>query len=220
MEKGLERMLVDGAGKLGAKLGAEEVRRFSVYLEELKAWNKRISLTSIVNDRDVVVRHFLDSLVPLRFIEGIESLLDIGAGAGFPGLPLKIVSPGLRVVLVDSVAKKVHFMRHIIRKLGLGAGAEAIQARVEDPVFLEKHSGAYGCVVSRAFSSLGEFLDFAVPYTKSGGIVISMKGPKAADELASLGPLPGGLYGCEVMKVEVPFSGRATTLVIFKKKGA
>src|SRR4030067_2642864 len=139
-EKALEKMLIDGAVGLGVALDDRSVSAFMAYLRELKAWNRKINLTSIDEDEDIIVRHFLDSLTVCRFLTGAERLLDIGSGAGFPGLPIKIAMPGTDVVLLDTVTKKVHFIRHMIRTLGLQANGavEAVSARVEEGAMLEK----------------------------------------------------------------------------------
>jgi len=168
------------------------------------------------SDREIVVKHFLDSLVPCAYLEGNEKILDVGAGGGFPGLPIKIAMPGVDVTLVDSVGKKVHFMRHVIRRLGL-ARAEAVAARVEDKRFVASGAGRYDCVISRAFTELSGFVDLAMPYLAPGGRVVAMKGPRAATEVASLGRRTG-LSEPEVHEVEVPFSERKTTIVIIEKE--
>ncbi|MFQ5464386.1 MAG: 16S rRNA (guanine(527)-N(7))-methyltransferase RsmG [Thermodesulfobacteriota bacterium] len=224
MDRGLERVLIDGAEGLGAGLDSAALERFSIYLEELEAWNRRMSLTSITGERDIVIKHFLDSLTPIKFIEGADSVLDIGAGAGFPGLPMKIARPGLRVVLVDSVAKKVHFMRHIIRRLSLAGdgGAEAVHSRAEDPALVERYASNFACVISRAFTDLGEFVSLALPYARPGGVIVAMKGPGVARELGAFEDAPReAAAGVEPPATRlVECCGRRTTLVVFRKRAA
>ncbi|MBI5902792.1 MAG: 16S rRNA (guanine(527)-N(7))-methyltransferase RsmG [Deltaproteobacteria bacterium] len=212
----LARLLEEGAAELGVGLDEAAIAAFSAYLDELKAWNRRINLTSIDSDREAVVRHFLDSLTPYRHIKGAGRLLDIGAGAGFPGIPLKIADPFMEVTLVDSVEKKVHFMRNVIRKLGL-KGIEAVSGRVEDRSLIARYAFGFDCVISRAFTGLKRFLELSLPYLKGGGSIVAMKGPSYKDELEEACGIKG-LEPPQVYEVKVPFEQRSTTLVIFKKR--
>lgn len=216
MDETIKKILIDGAAELGVELGAGEVGAFTVFLDELVAWNKKINLTSVDNARDIVIKHFLDSLAPCAFLRGTEKVLDIGAGGGFPGLPIKIAMPGVEVTLVDSVGKKVHFMRHVIRKLGL-EGATAVAARAEDKSFVAPRTEAFDCVISRAFSALADFVAVSLPFLPKGGRILAMKGPKAAEELAAFDAAAFGVSAPEVHEVRIPFSDRTTTIVILKK---
>jgi len=107
----IKDILKTGGKEFGLSIGNNEADLFLKYLKELKDWNKKINLTAIKEDRDIVIRHFLDSLTLAPFLTGEETILDIGSGAGFPGIPLKIIIPSLRITLMDSVAKKVVFMK-------------------------------------------------------------------------------------------------------------
>ncbi|MEE8299162.1 MAG: 16S rRNA (guanine(527)-N(7))-methyltransferase RsmG, partial [Thermodesulfobacteriota bacterium] len=113
----LREDLIVGAGELGVDVSEKDVDLFFKYLENLKNWNEKINLTSIKDDRGIIVSHFLDSISIAPIIEDGKKVLDIGSGAGFPGIPLKIVRPGLEVTMLDSVNKKVSFMNDTIRKL-------------------------------------------------------------------------------------------------------
>ncbi|MBI5563018.1 MAG: 16S rRNA (guanine(527)-N(7))-methyltransferase RsmG [Deltaproteobacteria bacterium] len=210
-------MLTKGATGLGVELPAQAIERFLLYMKELKAWNRRINLTAIDDDSAIITRHFLDSLLPAPYLKDATTLLDIGAGAGFPGIPLKIAMPGLNVTLVDSVTKKVMFMRHVCRTLGLGKDIEAVSARVEDKAVLAKYGASFDAVISRAFSGLGAFLEAAMPYVRPGGLIIAMKGPRAGEELAEAAGVKG-VGQPEPHEAAVPFTGRRTTLVIFRKE--
>lgn len=216
MNEKLFKTLKSGAEELGVDLTEEALARLDEYLGELKAWNRKINLTAIDTDSEVVTKHFLDSLTPYRYLKGAARLLDIGAGAGFPGLVLKIADPSIDVVLMDSVEKKVHFMRHVIRKLGL-KGASAIAGRAGDMAVVESHRGAFDVVISRAFSELGGFLALAGPYLAPGGLVIAMKGPKYAEELKGTAGLKG-FSPPETHEVRVPFTDRTTAVIIFHKE--
>lgn len=216
-QKQLKEMLESGALSLGVSPSQEAVGQFMVYLRELKVWNGRMNLTAIETDEDVITRHFLDSLTPYRFLGKVTRLLDAGAGPGFPGIPLKIVLPNLRVTLLDSVSKKVLFMRHIIRTIGLGPDIEAIAARLEDKAVVKKYAGLFDCVISRAFTNLPDFLEMSRSYLAPGGIIMAMKGPKAKEELAALGPGLHGVVFEGLHEVEIPFSNRRTSLLVFRR---
>jgi len=215
MNDELIHILKTGSAELGITIGDEQAALFLKYLSELKEWNKKINLTAITDDRDIVIRHFLDSLALIPFLANQKALLDIGSGAGFPGIPLKIMLPDLKVTLMDSVNKKVFFMRHIIRTLGL-KHIEAIHARAEDKAFIKKIGSSFDVVTSRAFAELSKFLEIAAPYTKKGGLLLAMKGPKGVEEVKALWQLNNAEY-VEAKEVRLPFSEMTTTILSFKK---
>lgn len=213
----LKHILKTGATELGIAVGDNQAALFLKYLSELKEWNKKINLTAITDERDIVTRHFLDSLTPASFLANQKTLLDIGSGAGFPGIPLKIVLPHLEVTLMDSVNKKVVFMKHIIRSLGLEQ-IDAIHARGEDSAVIKKFGSSFDVVISRAFAELSKFLDIAVLYAKKDGMLLAMKGPKGIEEAKALKPLNAIEY-VEAREVKLPFSDMITTILSFKKIG-
>ena len=172
--------LTDYASEFGISLSEKDISRFGVYLQELKLWNEKFNLTAIRDDRDIVIKHFLDSLTPCRLIPPGSKILDIGSGAGFPGIPLKIAIPSLNVTLLDSVNKKVSFMKHIISELGL-TGIEAIHVRAED--LAKTRKGEFDIVISRALASLAEFIKIGGPFLKPDGRLLAMKGSRAEEEV-------------------------------------
>lgn len=210
----IKNLLKLGAKELGVCIQEREIALFLKYLEELKEWNKKINLTAIKDDKDIIIRHFLDSLILAPFLESCNNLLDIGSGAGFPGIPLKIVMPELKVALLDSNNKKVSFMSHIIRVLGL-KDIEAVYARAEDEKIVKK-LGMFDAVTSRAFAELKDFLKTAKPYAKENGLIISMKGPKGVEELDRAKKIEDlGLV--EKKEIKLPFSDIMTSIFVFKK---
>ncbi|HBG46654.1 MAG TPA: 16S rRNA (guanine(527)-N(7))-methyltransferase RsmG [Deltaproteobacteria bacterium] len=208
-------LLKKGALELGVALDDSQAAAFLTYLRELKVWNKKINLTAIEDEKDIIIKHFLDSLTPFGLFSEVRSVLDMGAGAGFPGIPLKIAMPELRLTLLDSVEKKVNFMKHIIRTLGL-KGAEAIAGRAEAPDLAYRLAGSFDCVISRAFTELPAFMTLGLPYLRPGGMLLAMKGPAVAEEINALGVMKGVLPP-ESFEVAVPFSDRKTTLVVIRK---
>ncbi|HHL39536.1 MAG TPA: 16S rRNA (guanine(527)-N(7))-methyltransferase RsmG [Deltaproteobacteria bacterium] len=208
--------LAAGALSLGVALDERALCRFALYLEELGRWNRRVNLTAARSDEEVVERHFLDSLTPLSLVGPAGRLLDVGSGGGFPGLPMKIARPGLDVTLVDSREKKVFFLRHVIRRLGLD-GVEALACRVESDAFRRLHGHRYDCVISRAFSALDDFFRLAAPLAAPGGLVVAMKGPLGAELEAEIEEVSRrrGLAAA-IREVAAPLAARRTTLVAWR----
>lgn len=218
-----KELLLKGTKVLGLKLDEAQASSFMTYLEELKKWNSRINLTSIIDDQEIIVRHFLDSLILCRFIKPNQTLLDIGAGGGFPGLPIKIAlgDNTAKLALMDSIEKKCIFMRHAIRTLGL-KNTEAIWSRAEDLATIARLSCSFDIIVSRAFSELGLFLELATPYAKPAGRIIAVKGPlgpelgSEIDEVKKSSRLDS-LTFISAEEFVVPLSDRRTTLIIYEK---
>ena len=182
MELKNQDLLVEGAEAFGIRLNEKEVEAFDLYLRELLKWNQKINLTAIRSEKGIVLKHFLDSLSVSPYLSKTASLLDVGSGAGFPGIPLKIVQPSLEITLIDSVRKKVDFQRHILRMLGL-KGIQAIHGRVQDKDILQGLTGQFDAVLSRAFSDLQSLLLLAYPFLKEGGILLAMKGELEREEI-------------------------------------
>jgi len=175
-----DEILVRGAKELGIVLTAEQVGLFLEYLESIKVWNKKINLTGIKEEQEIVINHFLDSISVVPFISRDSKLLDIGSGAGFPGIPLKIVMPELEVTLLDSVQKKVFFMRDVIRRLRLN-GVESICGRAED-IDNGVPRGRFDLVVSRAVAKIQGLLELCVPYINENGRIVLMRGKRGFEE--------------------------------------
>lgn len=155
----------------------ERAAAFNRYAEMLRERNEKINLTAITEPEEVKVKHFLDSCSAAELLPGGASVLDIGSGAGFPGLPLKIVRPDLTVTLLDSVNKKVAFVSDVVAELKL-SGVTAVHARIED----FPHKGEYDAVVSRAVAELSTLAEYALPFVKIGGVFIAYKSEKAESE--------------------------------------
>ena len=182
MESENRNLLVEGAEAFGIRLNQKQAEAFDLYLRELLKWNEKINLTAIRSEKGIVLKHFLDSLSVYPYLSKTVSLLDIGSGAGFPGIPLKIVQPSLEITLIDSVRKKVDFQKHIVRMLGL-KGTEAIHGRIQNKEILQSMTGRFDTVISRAFSDLQTLLLLAFPFLKKGGILLAMKGELEKEEI-------------------------------------
>jgi len=172
--------LIEGAGKLGIEFNARQVKQFELYYQELIAWNKKINLTAITDYSSVQVKHFLDSLtvtlaLPQEEMERPDfDIIDIGTGAGFPGVPLKILLPQPRLVLIEPTTKKTAFLRHIIDKLEL-ENIEILNSRAEEAAHLSPYREQFAMVLSRAVASLPALVELTLPFCRIGGRFIAQK---------------------------------------------
>lgn len=205
-------LLRKGLAESGLTLGEEQIAAFELLAQELKKWNSRINLTSVIDDQGIAVKHIIDSLMFAQLVHDNDRVLDIGSGAGMPALPLQVYKPGVKVVSVDAVGKKIQFQRQMGRLLKLSS-FEAIHARVEDLDAL--HRNAYSLITSRAFSSLGLFVSLALPFMAAGGRLIAMKGPAVRDEIVESESLlhQHGLKIAQIFEYELPFGLGARSLV-------
>ena len=156
------------------------VNKFYEYMKLLLEWNKKINLTSITDEQEFIIKHFIDSLTVSRYIVDKSKLIDVGTGAGFPGLPLKLFYVELDVTLIDSVNKKVNVINEIIEKLRL-TNIEAIHIRAED--FAKYNREKYDFAVSRAVANMSTLVEYLIPFVKIGGKIICMKGPNLETEI-------------------------------------
>ncbi len=168
---------------LGQFVAADQLAALLQFREELLAWNTHINLTAITNPTDVLLKHFLDSLTLLDAIPASRvRLLDIGAGAGFPGLPLKIARPAWEIVLLEATGKKVNFQRHVSEKLGL-TGLETLHGRAEELAHNPTYRGTFDVVTARAVASLPVLLEYAAPFCRAGGRILLPKKGDLHEEL-------------------------------------
>lgn len=217
------RLIVDGAAALGVALRPDHVRLFARHAAELLKWNAVTNLTAVTRPEEMARNHFLDSLAPARLIAPGSSLLDVGSGGGFPGLPLHIAVDGLQTTLIDASRKKVSFLRHVVRTLAL-SGIAAEQQRIEE--FARKAAGRrpFDVITSRAFSEVAPFVRAAWPLLRPEGRVIALKGDIPAAEMdglqavAASGELGEGIV-LERVAYMLPGLRRERTLLIVSRKG-
>lgn len=186
--------------------------KFNLYSSLLLEWNEKFNLTAITDKEEIKEKHFIDSLSALPYIDKGCSLLDIGSGAGFPGIPLKIIREDLSVTLLDSVNKKVIFLCEVIKSLEL-KNIKAIHSRVEDLKKEEK----FDVVVSRAVAELRTLSEYALPFVKVGGLFISYKSEKTDEEIKNAKNALSILGGKIIEVVEVSRNGNNRKLIIIKK---
>ena len=211
-------LLARAAFEIGLDLTPAQIEKFGVYLTELKEWGRKMNLTALRKDQDIIVKHFVDSLSLSRFIPDGSYVIDVGSGAGFPGIPLKIVNPSLILLLIDAKRKKVHFLRHVIRTLGL-KDIDAIQTHLDRDLQSSEYHERADVVVSRAFSDLGVFLDLSYDLLKPGGIAIAMKGPGVDQEVRKVVAADYGMAYEAIADSEftLPFTGDKRRILIYRK---
>ena len=173
-------IVAQGAQSLQMELSAQEINSFEIYAAELKKWNSKVNLTAITKDKEIAIKHFVDSITIAPYITAHDRLLDIGSGAGFPVIPLKIIRPETSMVSIDAVAKKINFQRHIIRILNL-QNIEVIHSRIED--LNKTHRNSFSVITSRAFTRLDRFIALSAPLLAEDGVMIAMKGDGADGEI-------------------------------------
>ncbi len=179
----MDKFIQDAKVILGLHLSKRQVSDLKRYEEELLSWNTRFNLTAIRDAEGIRTRHFLDSLSCLLAFRDSQPgrLIDIGTGAGFPGLPIKIVLPHIRLVLVDSVGKKADFCRHIVQELALEQ-VDVIQSRAEDVGQSSSHREQYDCALARAVANLPVLVEYLLPLVRVGGMAIAQKGTSGPAE--------------------------------------
>lgn len=206
---------------LGVELSPVQEESFRVYARELLIWNERINLTAIREPADIIRKHFLDSLTctfAWREMEPPASLIDIGTGAGFPGIPLKILMPGLRLTLVESIGKKADFCRHIVDTLLL-ENVEVITARAEEIGAQDTHREMYDAATARAVAQLNILAEYLLPLVRVGGFAIAQKGNTAPAESQQANraiTILGGVIR-PLIPVTLPRVEEARYLVVMKK---
>jgi 16S rRNA (guanine527-N7)-methyltransferase len=208
---------------LGIRLSQAQVEAFKWYASELLAWNKRFNLTAITDPRGVEIKHFLDSLTCLQVMGERSSgrVVDVGTGAGFPGLPLKIVCPSLRLTLVESIGKKIDFCRYVIDGLGL-EGVDVVHARAERVGHLLEHRQGNDWALARAVAAMPVLVEYLLPLLKLGGRAIVQKGETAPAEAHAAEEairILGGRVN-QLIPLELPSVAEGRYLVVIDKIAA
>ncbi|MDX2075648.1 MAG: 16S rRNA (guanine(527)-N(7))-methyltransferase RsmG [bacterium] len=180
----MESVIQHAKTLFGIELSADQLAMFQRYADELTAWNVHTNLTAIIEPQAVAIRHFLDSLSLYRLLqtEASQKIIDVGTGAGFPGMVLAILLPQHHFVLLEATGKKIKFLDHVIGVLGL-KNAQSLHARAEDAGQMPNHRAKYDMVMARAVARLPALLEYMLPLAKVGGVCIAMKGVSAQTEL-------------------------------------
>ena len=211
-------LLAETTARWGLSLDTHQLDQFAAYSLALRRWNERLNLTAIVDEREIVARHFLDSLrCAQSWGANPHNLIDIGTGAGFPGLPLKIVCPALKLTLVESIAKKASFLEHVAAELGLN-DVDVVVTRAETIGHALGQRECYDVATARAVAELRVLAEYCLPLCRVGGRFLAPKGPQIAEEAdraaAAIARLGGGQPTVEA--VDIPEVERRTLVIVEK----
>ena len=210
-----EELLKKGLSELDIPATDAQIETFMALLRELKKWNRTYNLTAITSDKEIIIKHFLDSLLYLKLIpEGPLHIADAGSGAGFPGLPIKIIRTETDISLIESSRKKTAFLRHLIRTLKLQK-VNVIEERLED--LCKKNEMDYDVLVSRATFRIKDLLKMTCPSLDEECLIVLSKGPGLSDELKDLEKIPEYSDAVKkVLKLKLPLSESTRNLVLLK----
>ena len=217
--------LTSGSRDISVPLSAESIKAFQVYAAMLRKWNEKMNLTNIVDDQGIAIRHFIDSLTLVSHIEEEErklgrkglSLIDVGTGAGFPGIPLKVTMPDLKVTLLDSLKKRVTFLEAVCDTLQL-QDIRAIHSRAEEGAKNKQYRERFDIATARAVAALPTLCEYCLPYVKVGGIFLAMKG-HAEEEIGQADKAIVTLGGSveDVHQFVLPGTDMQRTILVIRK---
>lgn len=215
----IKNILIDATKDFKIQLTEEQLDKLELYAKLLVEWNEKINLTAITDDEGVAVKHFADSLTFFNYIDVPQgaSLIDVGTGAGFPGVVLKIARPDINLTLLDSLNKRLVFLDEVSKKLDLSV--TLIHSRAEDGARKPELRESFDFAVSRAVAQLNTLSEYCLPYVKKGGQLVAMKGPQASEEIknaySAINTL-GGKCG-KVFEFELPYEGGSRTIAVINK---
>jgi len=211
-------VLGDKSEKINILLDEKQKEMFWKYMNNLLEWNEKINLTAITEQEEIITKHFIDSLTILKYVKDNKKIVDVGTGAGFPGIPLKIADNSIEITLLDSLNKRINFLNAIILELKLEK-INAVHCRVEEFGKDKKYRETFDIATSRAVASLNILAEYMLPLIKVGGYCICMKGPEV-DEEVNNSKKAISILGGEIVKVEkinIPDTDMKRTIVIIKK---
>lgn len=200
------------------ELSELQVGKFYKYMNLLQEWNNKINLTAIIEPSDIILKHFIDSMSILKYINKQDKIIDVGTGAGFPGIPIQIINQNSKVVLLDSLNKRIKFLDNVIENLNL-KNIETIHMRAEECGRLQEYREQFDVAVSRAVAPMNILLEYLLPMVKVGGKCICMKGPEIDEELKNctkaLEILGGKIEKIE--KINLANTNNRRTIIIVRK---
>lgn len=215
----LNRACIDS----GVDFDENKYSKFMQYKDIIKEWNEKINLTAITDDDEIIKKHFIDSIKIFKFspIKNAKNIIDIGTGAGLPGIPIKILFPEIRLVLLDSLRKRVNFLNNVISELNL-KNIEAIHGRAEDFAQDKKYREKFDFAVSRAVANLSVLSEYCIPYVKVNGYFIALKGPSVSGEIddsKNAVKILGGTIK-EIIEVKIEDTDLEHNLVVISKNSS
>lgn len=203
---------------LGVRFSVEQIEQFYKYMNLLIEWNEKMNLTAITEPKEIILKHFIDSIMILKYIDDNSKLVDVGTGAGFPGVPLSIMNPTLKITLVDSLNKRLIFLQEVVKELNL-KNIEIVHARAEEFGQNKNYREKFDIATSRAVANLATLSEYLVPLVKIGGKIISMKASNAKEEINDAQKAIEVLGG-KIEKIEefdLPESDIGRTIIIIDK---
>ena len=214
-------IFIKGLSELNIIADENQPEQFSLYSELLKEWNLKMNLTAVTDDDGISVKHFLDSILPISCVDfsDCKKIADVGTGAGFPGIPIKIMLPDISLTLIDSLNKRITFLNEVTARLALD-NVECIHARAEELARDKKYRESYDAVLSRAVANMTVLCEYCLPYVKVGGIFVALKAEGSADELNAAKPMMGTLGGRveDVKQVRLPQSDIMRDIIVVRKE--
>lgn len=199
-------------------LTGEKIEKFYNYMNLLIEWNKKINLTAIIEPKEIILKHFIDSLTILKYIKNNETIIDVGTGAGFPGIPLKIVRDDLKITLADSLNKRINFLNEVISKLDL-KNIDAIHTRAEELGKNKKYREKFDIATSRAVANMSTLSEYLIPFIKVEGRCICMKSSDIDIELENAKNAIK-ILGCKIEsedKFNLPNSDLGRSIIVLRK---
>ncbi|MCT4565171.1 MAG: 16S rRNA (guanine(527)-N(7))-methyltransferase RsmG [Maledivibacter sp.] len=213
-------ILKQGGKEIALDIDNRMIEKFGIYKELLIEWNKKINLTGITEENEVMIKHFLDSLTCLMtgVIKQDSKIIDVGTGAGFPGIPLKIYYEDIKLTLLDSLNKRIKYLNTVCKEAGL-KNVELLHGRAEDYGMNPEYRGKYDVAVARAVADLSVLSEYCLPFVKLNGYFIAQKGPKAYEEVSKSEKAVSILGGeiIDTLDAKLPFTEIEHTLVVIKK---
>lgn len=213
-----KEIMISYAEKINIKFTEEQLEKFYQYMNMLLEWNEKINLTAIVEPKEVILKHFIDSLTINKYLKENVTIADVGTGAGFPGIPLKILRPDIKVTLVDSLNKRINFLNEVIEKLNL-EDIETVHSRIEDFGKNKSYREKFDYVTARAVANLAVLSEYLIPIAKIGGKCVCMKGSNVEEEIQS-GKKAINVLGGKIEKVDefvLPDSDISRNVIILSK---
>lgn len=215
-----KKLFTDGIDAMQGSVSEAQIVQFEKYSGMLVEWNEKMNLTAVTEPDGISVKHFLDSILPIYYIDfsDIKTIADIGTGAGFPGIPLKIMLPDKDVTLIDSLNKRINFLKAVCKETGLD-GVECIHGRAEEMGKNKDYREKYDGVVSRAVANMTVLCEYCLPFVKVGGIFVALKAENADEELEAAKPMIGTLGGKveKVIEAPLPMSDITRKLIVVRK---
>lgn len=215
-----EKIFRDGMTELGTEVTEKQVQDFHKYSALLKEWNEKMNLTAVTDDDGIAVKHFLDSILPLYCVDFkyVKSIIDVGTGAGFPGLPIEILRPDIKITLFDSLNKRINFLNAVKDELKL-SNVTCVHGRAEEFGKKEEYREEYDMAVSRAVANMTVLCEYCLPFVKVGGRFLALKAEGAEEEISDAKAMIETLGGKieDVISIKLPQSDITRCIAVVRK---